>query len=821
MARLRLSRAAAVTFTADAALFRTDLGTVALDGREVVPFLARLVPLLDGTRDLDGVAGALEREYTRASVVGLVGLLTGRGLVEEVSELPDEEARFAGQRDFFAQWTDDPASLLRRLRGARVVVVGLEPWGVGAAVELAAAGIGALHLMDTAPVTDDDLLAARAFTRDHVGRSRAAAVAEVIATAAPWTVVTTGALARDDVGGLALPAGAWDLVVATTPADDLAVLDAVARAAHTRTTPSICAHLDLLEAVVGPLVIPGETACWNCTRLRHLATSDTPAHAHALQHVLLRDGARPRRRTYLAPMAGQLAQLVALEAIKFLTRYAPSTLVGRVLTQDLVRLDLAWHTVVRMPWCSVCGGAVATGLPRDGAPTTGVPSTGVPSTGVAAGGATIAPRPLDAEESPEALRARLAGWVDARVGVVRALRVHQADVDEPELPITTSALLSDYTDGEFRAREPELGSGKGLTAVQAMVGAMGEAVERYSAARVPPGRVRRAVAAALDADVLDPTRLAHYADAQYARAGFPFARVDPDQPIDWTLGRWLGSDEPVWVPAFPTYYNLHVPRAERFCQVSSNGLAAGSTDHDAAMRATLELVERDAFTLTWLAQLPGRRLLPDDALDPGAREVMRQLELCHARIELYLLDAGLGIPTVMCLALGDGVRWPGATVALSTHPDPCRAVAKALLEQGHVGPYIRRLMRDGSQSVPATPDDVRSLIDHAMYYVPRERQAAFDFLRCVGDAPVPLGALPVREALSEAECAEMFARDGVRVAIADVTAPDVATGPFRVARALGEDVQPIHFGHALGQLANPRLVRRAARGLHPHPHPLA
>lgn len=75
--------------------------------------------------------------------------------------------------------------------------------------------------------------------------------------------------------------------------------------------------------------------------------------------------------------------------------------------------------------------------------------------------------------------------------------------------------------------------------------------------------------------------------------------------------------------------------------------------------------------------------------------------------------------------------------------------------------------------------------------------------------------------MTEAECAAILAAEGVRVAIVDVTSPDVASSPFRVARALGENLQPIHFGHRLAQLANPRLARRAADGFNPHPHPLA
>ena len=806
MARVRISRSASVTFTAGAALLRTDLGSFALEGDDVREFVARLVPLLDGTRDAPAIADALVADFTPESVHRFLALLAGRGLVEPVpDDDPDAaDAPFRGQVEFLAQWTDRPADAQRLLRDARVLVVGLEPWGVVAAAELAAAGVGTLHLLDDATVDADDRAAVRAWRAEHVGLSRRDALSRVLAESAPWCTVTASRPALAPGHPLPLPDGAWDLVLATAAADDLALLDALARATHARRLPTLHGHVDRLDAIVGPLVHPGETACWNCTRLRTLAHADQGQTAHALQDALLADRPVARRRTYLAPAAGHAGHLLALEAIKLLTGYAPSRLGGRLLVQHLVSLETTVHTIVRLPWCDVCGGA------GDG-----------PRPGAAGG-------PLDDARTPDALREALAGWVDARVGIVRQLVVNHPAGDDPELPITTTAVVAPYTDGHFHPTEPELGSGKGLTVVEAMIGAVGEAVERYSAARVRRGTLRRATPRALAAegDVLDPARLAHYAEAQYAGPGFPFARVDPDQPIDWVPGRWLGTDAPVWVPAFPTYFNLHAPPRERFCQVSSNGLAAGASTGDAAVRAVLELVERDAFTLTWLAQLPARRLLPDDSLDVGAREALRQLTQCGAEVVLYQLDAGAGIPAVACVAFGDGTAWPGATVALSAHPDPRRAARKAILEQGHVGPYLRRLVRSGEHAIPAAPDDVRSLIDHALYYAPPERRRAFAFLDCDAPPPIALSALePPRDtpddAPDEAWLAERLAGDGLRVAVVDVTAPDVATGPFRVARALGEDTQPIHFGHALAQLANPRLVRRARRGLNPHPHPLA
>ena len=69
------------------------------------------------------------------------------------------------------------------------------------------------------------------------------------------------------------------------------------------------------------------------------------------------------------------------------------------------------------------------------------------------------------------------------------------------------------------------------------------------------------------------------------------------------------------------------------------------------------------------------------------------------------------------LGIGDGQRWPGVTVALAAHPVLRSAVRKAILEQGAVGPYIRRMMVDG-QPIPQTPEDVRDLNGHALFYVP-------------------------------------------------------------------------------------------------------
>ena len=151
------------------------------------------------------------------------------------------------------------------------------------------------------------------------------------------------------------------------------------------------------------------------------------------------------------------------------------------------------------------------------------------------------------------LRALLAGVVDARAGIVTRLIVRPSpSAVEPELPIGALAILARGVEGACARHGVEMGSGKGTSNVGALVSAVGEAVERYSAARVHRPSLVRAAVAELREDFLAPADLCPYADAQYTEPGFPCVRLSPLQPIDWARGTWLDSGAPVLVPALPT-----------------------------------------------------------------------------------------------------------------------------------------------------------------------------------------------------------------------------------------------------------------------------
>jgi hypothetical protein len=69
-------------------------------------------------------------------------------------------------------------------------------------------------------------------------------------------------------------------------------------------------------------------------------------------------------------------------------------------------------------------------------------------------------------------------------------------------------------------------------------------------------------------------------------------------------------------------------------------------------------------------------------------------------------------------------------------------------------------------------------------------------------------------------CARLLAAANVRVALVDVTSPDVALGPFRVVRAVSPDLQPISYGYGFEREPVARVRRMGIAADAPPIHPI-
>ncbi|MGW7444880.1 TOMM precursor leader peptide-binding protein [Kitasatospora sp. NPDC054795] len=764
--RLALADDAVVLGTERGLVIADDLGTQALGGRELGRFAAGLLPLLDGTRSRQEVALALGPDLTE-QVSQFIDLLDRRGLLEA-----DPDDRSAPQAE--------PASALATVgtppSTAHVTVYVGAPWGLEAAGRLAELGVRKITLVNPKG-------------RGGPG-GVAAAITDSPAGEAPWCDIDT--VPVHDLGRhlTGVPAQDRLLLVALRSSEVRRHLD-VARVAHETGTPQLYGTMKGLSGIVGPFVVPGASACWNCWRLRETACSAAPWAEQLVQAT--RASAAPKRRDR-APalpdtMSSALGCHLALAARRFLSTPTAGA-AGRLQVHNFATGRATEHRVVRMPRCAVCG-------------TT-------PTDRAERAGPGAASRTTTARELREYL-------VDPRVGIVRSAGTERNGIC-PTL-ITAHATISTYTeDSDLRNVRP--GSprvfdscwGRAFTEEDALMSALGEAVERYCVA-VPPRDIRIGPAAWLDGDVIDPRSLHLYSPEQYDRPGFPFRPYEPDASYQWVPGRWSDGTGSVWLPAELVYY---LPHSDRLAQGTTNGLAAGRGREDAAFRATLEVVERDALLRMWSTRTTPPRISPDHVGEscPATGQIgglTRDLETNGLTVEFYLLPAAGDVPVVLCLGLGDGVLWPSVTVTTAAHPSARTALEKALLEQAQTALSLRAALSSGC-SMPSCDSEVRTFRDHALRYAAPAARHRFSFITRATDV-VRLGDLPVPP-VTERTVQHLSRRMGMPVAIADITSNDLAPTGIRVVRALVPGLRPLYCGAGLERFGS------GGAGMHRAPHPM-
>ncbi|HEX2699946.1 MAG TPA: TOMM precursor leader peptide-binding protein [Acidimicrobiales bacterium] len=314
-------------------------------------FGARLLGALDGQRTLAEVVEQLELD--RDAAAELVRQLLHAGVLSDASDdaahAPPPVGGNAAAHELYGELGHRPGSVQAAISGARVAMVGLGPVARLAARHLAAAGIGELVLVDDAVVTSTDqfVLAGDA---SGVGWSRAEVARDECSLASPTgdprsLVRITG----DAVGHVARQV---DLVVVevdeagdrVASANDECLAAGVPALFHSATT---------LDAVVGPMALPGTQGCYRCLARRGLSHIRHYDEMVAYQQFLV-DGNGARQPGLISGFAAMIAGLLSLEALRQVGGFLDPVTVGGVLMTDVRTSLVRREELLPVPACPAC-----------------------------------------------------------------------------------------------------------------------------------------------------------------------------------------------------------------------------------------------------------------------------------------------------------------------------------------------------------------------------------------------------------------------------------------------------------------------------------
>ncbi|WP_420998327.1 YcaO-like family protein [Cupriavidus sp. 30B13] len=375
--------------------------------------------------------------------------------------------------------------------------------------------------------------------------------------------------------------------------------------------------------------------------------------------------------------------------------------------------------------------------------------------------------------------------------------------DKPDFELVRAELF-------LNEQSKSTGWGRDADVEVAQHKAVGEAFERFAARQLPPSHLAPALALP---HYMHPDWLVRYASEQYERPGFPFTRFDRVQPRLWINATEVAGGTSVPVLAdhvcMPGAFDKEY-RAKLVTHASTSGCATATTVKDAILRATFEVIERDAFMRHWLRQQGG--------LPVAIPSLPVRFQTRLGRLEEQGCRVG-----VQCLTLGHHPVWLVWAQSAARHftaiGTACGDNAERALESACSELETMALVRiEDVEWTPIEPQAVVTPGDHAaLYATPRYfRMADALWDRTVADM-IPFDDVAARCVIERDALFSKLASADCQVHWVDLTPPDLgqdAPGLHSV-RVLMPGAIPMSFGY--GRMPLGMTLRYAKRATFPHP----
>ncbi|WP_172842067.1 YcaO-like family protein [Bradyrhizobium lablabi] len=322
-------------------------------------------------------------------------------------------------------------------------------------------------------------------------------------------------------------------------------------------------------------------------------------------------------------------------------------------------------------------------------------------------------------------------------------------------------------------------AGNGETLASALVSCLGEAAEFLSQFE-RPGDIE---AAASD-------RTNFVADGWIAEAV-----SHADRTIDWTAGSDASTGDIALLPADLCLRRSPTRRAIEPVGALSSGAAAGPSFETAALRAVLELCERDAAALWWLGGFRPKRFALEHPATKAGAELIERLRQGETARRTVLLDITTdnGVPVVAAVSMDHDGR--GMACGLSsrlTASDAARAAVLEMCQMEMAAPIAQTKRAEGGDAV-LNEADRRHLRRAEFAAADCELLHPRDMSRHAANGPA--AALGLKGLVGH------LRNCGVRLFLVDHTRHDIGVA---AARAVSPDLQPFSAAVSTKRFAKAR-----------------
>ena len=247
------------------------------------------------------------------------------------------------QELFFSMFNSKKSfSYSKMLSDANIMIIGLGAIGCSIANILCRVGVNSFVLIDDDVVEESNLKRQNLYFKDDIGELKTESAKACLLNIKD--TVDVKEVNSDVLDVLSFEKYNPDIVICTADSPVRLVREHVNKICVRESIPLIFAGFSEYLGVVGPLMIPRKTPCWNCIQ-GQLGILPRDINSHRVM-----------------PSFGGLCELIgaftATEIVKYLTGFSNVEIIGKELIIDIVSLKTSFVSWKKDETCKICSGVV-------------------------------------------------------------------------------------------------------------------------------------------------------------------------------------------------------------------------------------------------------------------------------------------------------------------------------------------------------------------------------------------------------------------------------------------------------------------------------
>jgi thiazole/oxazole-forming peptide maturase SagC family component len=314
---------------------------ISISGKYIYDLIPKLIPKLDGSTRVKEIINSLNG-FDEGTVFSILEDLLKYNIIEVTKrprkgDLTEKEIeRYLNQLKFFAhKKTEDCYSQQTRLKKSQVTIIGDKEFLESIVRNLIRSGIGMIRYF----YNIRNIKAIEDISLENYPSGKIVGIGldinrleKIFEKNADFLIVADRDLKKDEI-------------------------NKINKMALKKSVPWISfSDFGQKEIIVGPMIIPYKTPCYECYQLRKESNYNYFRELRLFQKE--NNYIRTKISTksaYLYPFIGIISSFISIEVMKYLTQFTTPITQGRIFTINWLTMETRVHRILKIPRCSVCG----------------------------------------------------------------------------------------------------------------------------------------------------------------------------------------------------------------------------------------------------------------------------------------------------------------------------------------------------------------------------------------------------------------------------------------------------------------------------------